>query len=154
MDKLADADIITEEAKYVKVKKKVFKIRKDTRFVLFEHPNTKVIFKYIPIHENCELTFGIGINKDAWLKAGDGVLFELSIVDEKEENKVLFSQYIDPKNNPSDRKWFDHKIDLRDFDGQTVSFVFSTASGPKGNTYFDWAGWANPLLTSLVLIEQ
>lgn len=58
-----------------------------------------MVFKEVPIKENASLKFGVGINQTAWNKGGDGVLFEISIVDEKSQNNVIFSQYIDPKNN-------------------------------------------------------
>jgi len=120
----------------------------DNRSVLFEHPNSEVMFKGIPITENVELNFGVGINPDAWDQTGDGVLFEIRIVDEKSQSVLQFSKYIDPKSNVKDRKWFDEKLSLSKFVGQEVSFVFRTTVGAKGNADYDWGGWSEPQIIS------
>jgi hypothetical protein len=154
---LGSAEIIAEKANYLEVAKKAdhlqvqvteFTINNDRRVVLFEHPNSEVAFKNVPINENAELKFGVGINQTAWDKSGDGVLFKIIIVDEKSQNNVIFSRYIDPKNNVEDRKWFDTNLNLKAFAGQKVSFIFKTTCGSKGSGAYDWAGWSRPQITS------
>ncbi len=147
LDYLGGADITTRRADYVAKRK--FIINDEWRWVLFEHTDSEVVFKDVLINENAELEFGIGINQSAWDKQGDGVLFELSIVDEKLQSTLLFTKYIDPKNNVKDRKWFDEKINLNTFAGQKVSFIFKTNYGPKGDRSFDWSGWSSPQITSI-----
>jgi len=149
LDILENADIITEEGNS-KVIEKIFSFNgvNENRKVLFQHPNSEVTFKDVPIHENAKLVFGIGIDQAAWDKSGDGVLFEITIVNESGHNNVIFTRYIDPKNNLQNRKWFDSIIDLQTFSGQKVSFVFKTTGGPQGSTEYDWAGWSNPRITS------
>ena len=147
LDNLESADIIAEHTDHVK--KLVFSINDDPRDVLFQNPNSEVIFKDVPIYENAELQFGIGIAETVWNKEGNGVLFEISIVGENSQNILLFSQYIDPKNNKADRKWFDKKVNLSTLAGRKRSFIFKTSGGPKSTTAYDWAGWSNPQLTSL-----
>jgi len=132
---------------YVSMKEVEFTINDDKRMVLFQHPNSEVVFKDVPINENAKLEFGIGIDQTAWDKSGDGVLFKIRIVDEKSQNILLFSQYINPKNTVEDRKWFDEDIDLRAFAGQKVSFIFKTTAGPQNDIRYDWAGWSRPQIT-------
>ena len=144
LENIETSEIITEKADYAKVHVTEFTLDDDRQVVLFEHPNSEVIFKDIYINENAKLKFGIGINQTAWDKTGDGVLFEIIIVDEKSQNNQIFSQYIDPKNYVEDRKWFNNNFDLKAFVGQTVSFTFKTTSGPDKNINYDWAGWAQP----------
>ena len=141
---LQRSQIITEKGGYVKVAKTEFTINNDKREVLFEHPNSEVIFKDVPINENAELSFGIGINQPAWDKSGDGVLFEITVVDKKSQKNVFFTKYIDPKNKEEDRKWFDINLSLKAFAGQKVSFIFKTTGGPKEDLNYDWAGWSSP----------
>ena len=141
---LGSADISTEKAAYVKVAKSEFVINNDAREVLFEHPNSEVVFKDVPIKENSTLKFGIGINQAAWDKSGDGVLFEVIIVNEKSQKYVIFSRYINPKNNVEDRKWFDINLNLKAFAGQKVSFIFKTTGGTNRDLTYDWAGWSSP----------
>ena len=121
-----------------------FTINKEKRPVLFEHPNADVQFNGVAIPQNAVLQFGLGINPEAWNKGGDGVTFEVTVVDEKSAKTMIFSAYIDPKSNTGDRKWVDYEVDLKDFAGQKVSFIFGTTYGPRGDGVYDWAGWSKP----------
>src|SRR6266850_207729 len=114
-----------------------FTINKDKRAILFEHPNAEVQFNGVAIPQNAVLQFGIGINPVVWDKPGDGVTFEITVVDQKSAKIQIFSSYIDPKANSADRKWFDQEVGLEDFAGQNVSFIFSTTFGPRGNGEYD-----------------
>ena len=78
---LANADIITKKAEDVTTT--VFTINQNRREILFEHPNSQVIFKDLRVHDDAELEFGIGLNERAWDKEGDGFLFEIDLIDEK-----------------------------------------------------------------------
>jgi hypothetical protein len=124
-----------------------FTINNVKRTILFEHPISEVLFTDVPIPANAVFQFGIGISQTAWDKPGDGVTFEVTVVDEKSDKAEIFSQYIDPKNNSRDRKWFDYTVDLKAFGGQKVSFIFRTSAGPRNNNDYDWAGWSNPQIT-------
>jgi hypothetical protein len=120
-----------------------FTINKEKRRVLWEHPTAEVEFPGVTIPEKAVLQFGIGINPDVWSKTGDGVTFEVTVVDEKSAKNMIFSDYINPKAESRHRKWLDHDIDLKDFAGQKVSFIFGTTFGPRGDGNYDWAGWSN-----------
>ncbi|MCZ6594515.1 MAG: sulfatase [Bacteroidetes bacterium] len=146
LNHLEDAAILTQNEKYVGIN--AFTINDDRRAVIFAHPNSEVIFNNVFIRKNSKLSYGIGVNPDAWHMAGDGVLFEILSVDEKSRKSKIFSKYIDPKNNINDRKWFDKNINLNDFEEQKVSFIFKTTSGPKGDNAADWSGWSNPQVIS------
>jgi hypothetical protein len=121
-----------------------FTINQDKRAVLFEHPHAEVQFNGIAISQGAVLQFGIGINQSVWDKPGDGVTFEITVIDQKSAKTMIFSQYIDAKNNYRDRKWFEHSVELKDFAGQKVSFIFRTTPGPRGDGTNDWAGWSTP----------
>ena len=131
-------------AEIIKVQQTESTINNDNRKILFEHPDSEVIFKDVLINRNALLSFGIGIAEMAWDKEGDGVLFKISIVNEKFQNNLIYSRYIDPKNNIEDRKWYNEQIDLNAFAGQKATFTFKTTSGPDKNINYDWAGWAQP----------
>lgn len=142
IDHLNEAEIVAPAQEYVKPTS--FTINGETKNVFFEHPDSQVTFKKVPIYKNARLTFGVGINEEAWKKGGDGVLFEIILTDEQSQKHPIYSRYLDPKNNPEERKWFDEEIDLKAFEGEKVSFTFKTLSGPRGNNAFDWAGWDEP----------
>jgi len=144
LDNLGNTDIITKNAN--NVGKRKFTINGEERTVLFEHPNSEVVFRDVAISKNTQLNFGIGIDDRVWDQKGDGVLFEIELVD-RELRNLLFLEYIDPKNYLQDRKWFDEQIDLSAFAGQRVSLIFKTKGGPKSSTVADWAGWSSPQLS-------
>lgn len=147
LDSLSIAEINTAKDNYVT--KSIFIINGEEREVLFEHPNSEVIFEDICIRKGSELWFGIAINFSAWEKPGDGVAFEINIIDEQLQKSSIYKKYIDPKNNMTDRRWFDENIDLNKFAGQKISIIFKTNGGPKNN-WVDWAGWSRPRIVSYV----
>lgn len=148
LDNLRTAEVVSKNIDFVSVEKSLYTIKGEARLVLGQHPNSEVVFENIFIEQNTKLEFGIGINQPAWDKPGDGVVFEIHIVDEESQDILIFSKYIDPKNNIEDRKWFDEEVDLNNFSGQEVSFVFKTTGGSKGNISYDWSGWSNARITS------
>jgi hypothetical protein len=126
-----------------------FTINKDKRAVLFEHPEAEVRFDGIAIPKDAVLQFGIALSPDSWDKGGDGVTFEVAVVDAKSAKTQIFSNYINPKANADERKWIDYDIDLKDYADQNVSFTLSTTYGPRGDGSYDWAGWSNPTIRLL-----
>ena len=131
-----------------------FTINGDNRKVLFAHPaistkdpSTTIAFKGIEVSKGDVLRFGIAINPEAWDQPGDGVEFEV-FVKEKGATKTFFTKYIDPKNNPSDRRWFDEEVDLSPLSGRTVDILFRTSAGPRGDVEYDWSGWSMPQIVN------
>lgn len=137
------AEITTVNRESVKFGEE-FTVNNQRRVVLFEHPNAEVLFPDVDVPKNAVLQFGIGISQKAWDQPGDGVTFEITVVDQKSNRILIFSRYVDPKNVSDDRKWFDADVDLKDFADQKVSFIFVTTVGPRGNGDADWGGWSGP----------
>jgi len=148
LEHLNEAEIITPRKEFVK--RSSFTINGESKEVLFEHPDSSITFKDVAIQKNASLNFGISINEPAWEKVGDGVLFEIILTDKKSKKHNIYSRYIDPKNNPDDRKWFAESIDLKSFEKEKASITFTTSSGPKSNNAFDWAGWSQPKMNFIV----
>lgn len=139
---LGQAEIMTPHEGYVA--RIYFSAGGDKREVLFEHPDSRVTFRGVSIFKKARLVFGIGIGDHTWGEHGDGVLFEVMLTDEKNRQRVLYSRYIDPKNVPDHRQWFDESVVLDQYEGEQVSFVFKTSAGPNKDNTFDWAGWSSP----------
>lgn len=119
----------------------------DGQPALFEHPVSKGVIRtnyLLDIPQGSALSFGIGLDERTWnpLK-GDGVQFEIYCQSGGNET-CLFSQYIDPKNNPADRKWHYYSIPFDTCWGSNTTISFATLSGPKNNNAYDWAYWINP----------
>lgn len=122
-------------------------INNTTKLVQFQHP-TSMIEHNAYISPNAKLRFSIALDPEVWSsEKGDGVLFEVYIVKNEKEKKV-FSRYIDPKNNFTERKWNDFEIDLSPYSNDNLTILFVTSGGPKNDTMYDWAWWGEPKLVS------
>jgi hypothetical protein len=118
---------------------------------LFEHPicgGMTVVTYELSIPVNASFSFGIEISQQVWSPdKGDGVTFE-SYINVSGEQSKLFSHYIDPKNNVSDRAPQMFRIPLDNYAGKKVRLSLITSPGPKGDCNYDWAYWINPRIIS------
>ncbi|MBI1876739.1 MAG: O-antigen ligase family protein [Chloroflexi bacterium] len=120
----------------------------DTRTVLYEHPaesgKAEIIYR-ISVPESGALRFAIALVPEVWSpEKGDGTNFKIHIVapDTPTEGQTIFTRYINPKYNPSDRRWRNFLVDLSPWAGRTVQLSLITESGPNGDWAFDWGGWS------------
>ncbi|MBA7673413.1 hypothetical protein ES703_81610 [subsurface metagenome] len=121
-----------------------FNIRGVMKYVLFLHPPARIDFR-VKIPSNCYLQFSIGLSPKIWSpNKGGGVTFEAKIKDGR-NIESLFSRYIDPKNDPEDRRWFFERIDLKKYSNKRVRISFATSAR---NTQYAWAGWGEPVMRS------
>jgi hypothetical protein len=125
-------------------------INGESRNVLFEHPfsdrKSLIRFSNISIPEGAILKFGIALDPSTWdPKKGDGVLFEV-YVKKGDIERIVFSKYIDPKHNVSERRWNDFEVDLSDYRGSHVTLTLATSPGPRGDANWDWAWWGEPMI--------
>jgi hypothetical protein len=94
------------------------------------------------------LRFSIGLRPDTFrADRGDGVDFKIRL-SENDKTTLVFSRYVDPKNDSCDRQWIDESIDLEKWAGKEVVLIFSTGPGPARNDYWDLSYWGNVQLTS------
>jgi len=101
-------------------------------------------YNNVSIPPNSKLRFGIATDPTSWYReGGDGVQFKIYIEDGDEVNEV-FNEYINPKQNITQRKWNDYEINLTMFGGRNVNITFVTAPGPANDNYDDWAYWGDP----------
>lgn len=139
-----DAGIEAPGSNYVGITS--FAINKESREVLFSHPPSTIEYE-VRIPQGALLTLGIGLNPDVWsAEKGEGVSFQVNL-ETQTQNHRLYSKYIDPKNNPLDRKWFNSVLDLSRFAGQQVLLKFRTSTGPSQKNIYNWAGWSNLRIT-------
>jgi O-antigen ligase len=129
----------------------------DQRIVLYEpalkNVTTEVIYR-ITVPDFGALRFAIALSPQVWSPdRGDGVDFRVYIapVDTPQSGQFLLNRYINPKINPSDRRWRNYLIDLSAWVGKEVNISFIIDSGPAQNWDYDWAGWAD---VSIVLMPD
>jgi len=128
---------------------------KDSREVLYEHPpengKEEIIFQ-TDVPESGAFRFGIAMAPEVWTpEKGDGVSFQISISDAQasDEGQIVFVRYINPKMNPSDRRWRNFVLDLSPWAGQIVNLSLITEAGPLGDWSYDWGGWSGLQVVSL-----
>ena len=99
------------------------------------------------------LTFEVALDPSSWTKAGDGVTFNIEIMHDTEASAstrhkptILWSTYIDPKQNPENQRWHTLGVDLTAHTGEQVTLILEPGPGPAGDDRYDWAGWGTPQL--------
>jgi arylsulfatase A-like enzyme len=111
---------------------------------IYAHPQTQITYHDVAIYERGRIEVAIGLHRDTWDKGGDGVTFEVSLVDSGGKEHLLFSRHLDPAHNEDERGWQPVSIDVSSFAGQQVSLTFSTK--PGADPAYDWAAWSHPRL--------
>ena len=118
------------------------------RQVIYQHPpetgKAETIFQ-LQVPENGALRFGIALSPEVWNpEKGDGASFDLfvTLTETTGAGQMIFNRYINPKLNPSDRRWRNYLVDLSPWAGKTIALSLVNHSGPANNWAFDWSGWA------------
>lgn len=119
----------------------------DLRPVIFQHPSSLVRYTGLAVLPGARLCFGVGMDPTIWEKEGDGADFKIWVECGGKRTQI-YERYIDPKNRPEDRGWFDETIDLREFVGTEIALELVTGPGPDGDDRYDWALWSNPCIES------
>ncbi len=131
------------------IESRAFTISGETRPVLFEHP----VYKRLPFRTAVtpatrQLSFSVAMQPAVYDGSmplcGEGVRFRLEVRDSVGRIRPLYDRYIDPKHNPAERRWIPGSADLSEYLGQTVDLLFTTTTGPTGDTCAAWAGWGDP----------
>lgn len=127
----------------------------DTRLVLYEHPpeggKQEIIYR-VTVPPDGALRFAIALAPETWSpEKGDGVNFQvyLAKLEAAPSGQFIFDRYLNPKFNPSDRRWRNFLVNLSPWAGQAVNLSLITESGPTGDWAFDWAGWSDLQIVSL-----
>lgn len=127
----------------------------DWREVVFTHPGpekkAEVIYR-VELPENAALRFSIALSPEVWdPEKGDGVNFELYLTESgsSQDGTIIFQRYLNPKLNPSDRRWRNYIVDISGWSGKTVDLYLKAGPGAEHNDAYDWAGWADLELGSL-----
>ena len=120
-----------------------------THRAIYAPPHSRIIYK-IAVPRRAVLTVWFAVREDAWAKECDGAQFRIGVSDGRTYEEYL-REFIKPKANERDRRWFDATIDLSAYEGQQVELIFNTDPGPPkspNTTVADYAVWAEPRLTS------
>jgi hypothetical protein len=124
---------------------RAYRIEGEDKPVLFQHPPRAISLPLTPAADSRYLLFSLAMDTQVWQRAGDGVQFDVSVV-EGDTTHRLFSRWLDPKNDPADRRWIDEAVDLGEFVGKDVTLVLETT--PGANSAWDWAGWGDLRLSA------
>jgi hypothetical protein len=125
---------------------KTFILAGEARNALGEHPPYERLPYRIRVGSDSKEIFDFSYALDPAVfdkMSGDGVEFVIEVKDASGRIAKRFSQYIDPKHNPRERRWMNGQVDLSAYRGQTIELLFTTTPGPKGDAAYDWAAWSN-----------
>jgi hypothetical protein len=139
-------DILSQNAARIKrdapmISRSAFSLNGIDRDVLFQHPPSDRLrlTTRVPVDQP-NLQISPALSPLVLNGCGDGVTFSVDL----ENNGTvvgLYSRYIDPKHNVTERRWIDDEIDLTEYAGREIKLLFSTGPGPRGDGGCDWAGW-------------
>ena len=150
LDNLPNAQIELINPEFGQANKNSMMINKELRDIMYQHPSSRVTYS-LSLPDSPIMQFGLGMSEEVWSpEKGDGVEYSIYVRDPKIPNTLyqVFQKFIDPKNIPADRKWFDEQVDLSEFGGQSVEIIFEALPGPNNNFDFDWGGWSSPVVLS------
>lgn len=136
-------DILARVGATPAVRHSGFVINGEEKPVLFAHAPSDLAYELTPTAERQVLRFSMALDPGSWTGEGDGVMFEVAV--EGSEPTTVFSQWLDPKSNPADRRWIDGAVDLSPYLGQPVTLHLRTLPGV--DSVSDWSGWGDLRLT-------
>ena len=119
-----------------------------SRFAIREDPvaagENRIYVNNVPIGENDRLKFSISLYPAVFSpEYGDGVGYRIYI-DDQLNTTLIYDGAIDPKNNAGDRRWNDREVDISQWEGKNVTFIFATTY--MNSPTCDWAFWGDPVL--------
>jgi hypothetical protein len=130
-------------------KKTLFYIDHWPQRTVFQHPTSRIAYR-VRVPPAAHFVSSFALASEVWNPGkGDGVEFQVYITDQGKEYRA-FSQTIDPKNVPSDRRWHRCEVDLAPWVGEIITLTLVTTPGPSGDARYDWAGWGEPRITQSV----
>jgi len=120
------------------------RIEGEDRMCILMHPPGRAVY-HVHVRPRSRFLFGMAFSTDVWDKPGGGACFEISIKSRLRRERVVFSEYVDPKNNKDHRRWLDRELDLTMFGGKKVELTLVTRTEP-GQNQFCAAFWSRPYL--------
>jgi hypothetical protein len=122
---------------------------------LFLHPPAQVsVTLDLPTQGQPLLQAALALDPAAWeTPLGDGVEYQALVapVDASgrtREPAVVLARVVNPRANREERKWLPVEVDLSPWKGTRVQLTLRTL--PRDDLSYDWAGWANPVVSVLV----
>ena len=139
---LGDAQISADDPESVKLSLMV--VGGFEEIVIFQHPRSTVTMS-ADVKAGTVFRAKLALDPHCLEWGGAGVRFRLLVTSGKEEREVL-NRYIDPKNDAAQRRWRHVEIDLDEFAGREVTFVFVTEPNEAGDLTGAWSAWGRPHL--------
>jgi len=148
IERLGEAEHASPTPEGEIIEAKAWTILGEAKRVLYQHPalsGSSWLAYTVDVGKGYILSFNMATDPTSWEKPGDGVTFAV-YVESDQGTEQIFSTYIDPKQEETDRRWHPYALELSEYAGQTVSIIFETGVGPVRDYRYDWAGWGTPRL--------
>jgi arylsulfatase A-like enzyme len=149
VDELAHARIEAPTPQHVELQ--TITIGLISQIAIFQHPPSKITFAPLEIGPEAHLHFACGIKQPSWTRMRGSVSFTIHLETEAGHH-TLFEQTLDPRRNPAHRSWSEHTLDLSDFTGQSVQFIFQTRA--NRSAAFAWSGWGDARISDEAVVPE
>ncbi|MBA7494662.1 hypothetical protein ES702_05239 [subsurface metagenome] len=125
------------------------KINGELRSSLFAPAPSRFTFS-VSLPQKPFLSFSYATLPDAWELENSATVFKIWLVKDKKK-RLLFSSSIDPRNDETERRWLDGRLDLSSYEGERVEIVFETAKSVEEASAYTYglSVWGNPILYSV-----
>jgi hypothetical protein len=150
-EKRIGADAVTDGGQPLEVKDVT--IGGQSHKAILAPPHSRISYN-IQVPRRATLTLWFGLREDAVAKGSDGAQFRIGVSDGRTYEEYL-REFVDPKTNEKDRRWFDASVDLSAYEGQQVWIVLNTDPEPPParprvprTAVADYAVWGEPKITS------
>ena len=141
IDRLGSAAIEAAADNCVDVERMI--IDRQVETAIFQHPPAKIAFPPLEVGAGARLILACGIKEVAWPLLKTAVRFTITAAVAGRQTTLLDTK-LDPRRRAADRGWQQHELDLSQFAGQSIQFIFQTLVGWRRSTEYAWSGWANP----------
>jgi hypothetical protein len=109
--------------------------------ILMQTPAQLTYHLTLPV-DRIEFRSRIAMAPESWDWGGDGSTFAVWLENAAGDRTILFEQYV--SNAQPERGWYDVRVPMEQYAGQTITLTLVTDPGPAGDTTGDWAGWDSP----------
>lgn len=145
VDLLHQSELDAPSPHHIEIQRMV--INRDSRTVLFQHPDSNLLFPEIHIGKKARITTALGVRDNVWDRCKCSIRFFLE-AETNEGRKVLFQEVLAPGKKESDQCWREVEIDLSDLAGQKVRIRMRTMA--DGDPAYAWSAWSDPRLEHLI----
>ncbi len=118
-------------------------------FPLADDPTTVHRFR-LTLPATPVVEFGYGLREESWQSDAERTRFRVELEDGS-SSTLLFDRSVDP-TRPEDRRWFDERIDLLRWAGESVTLIFTTTREQEAGRH-SLPAWSDPIVYDAEIVD-